>query len=295
VQETEPVPTDKLVIHARPHLREARMVLGMSGWMDGGDVSTGTVQVLTEKLSARPLAEINPEGFYIYNFPGTMEISALFRPFAKIRDGLVLQYHAPTNVFHFDARSNLVIFEGREPNQNWGDYADCIFEVAAQFDVRAMYFLGSVAGVVPHSREPRLHASVSEPSLKEELSHYGARFTTYEGPAAVSTFLVASAASRGIRMVSLVAEVPAYIHGRNPKCIESMVRHVAAILHLHLRMDDLRSAGEAFEDKLHKIIQKRPELVQLIRKLENEYDSEVFDTQMGDLKDLLHKQGIRLD
>ncbi len=67
-----------LKIHARPKLSESRMILSFSGWMDDGDVSTGTVACLIAKLRARKLAEIDPEDFYIYNFPGSMGISNIF-------------------------------------------------------------------------------------------------------------------------------------------------------------------------------------------------------------------------
>jgi hypothetical protein len=52
-------------IHYRPEMRGARMVLGFSGWMDGGEVSTGTVDYLAGKLNARKLAGIVPGPFYI--------------------------------------------------------------------------------------------------------------------------------------------------------------------------------------------------------------------------------------
>ena len=54
--------------------------MAFSGWMDGGDVSTGTVRRMVELLDAEYVAEIDPEPFYIYNFPGTMEVAAMFRP-----------------------------------------------------------------------------------------------------------------------------------------------------------------------------------------------------------------------
>ena len=66
----QPIPDDILRIDDCPTLHDATLVLAFSGWMDGGDVSTGTVQRLVELLSADPIAEIDPEPFYIYNFPG---------------------------------------------------------------------------------------------------------------------------------------------------------------------------------------------------------------------------------
>ena len=52
------------------------MVLGFSGWMDGGDVSTGSIEYMIEKLATVKVAEIQPAGFYIYNFPGPMEFAS---------------------------------------------------------------------------------------------------------------------------------------------------------------------------------------------------------------------------
>src|SRR5258708_27767975 len=77
---------DALRIHDCPSLHQGTLVLALSGWMDGGDVSTGTVQRLVDLLGARPIAEINPEEFYIYNFPGSMEVATLFRPHIRIED-----------------------------------------------------------------------------------------------------------------------------------------------------------------------------------------------------------------
>ena len=68
--------TDPLEIHAQPRLTDGRMVLAFSGWMDVGDVSTGTVEYLAKTLGARKVGALNPEGFYLYSFPGSMEIAS---------------------------------------------------------------------------------------------------------------------------------------------------------------------------------------------------------------------------
>ena len=39
-------PEELLTFHKRPQLHKATMLLAFTGWMDGGDVSTGTVQRL---------------------------------------------------------------------------------------------------------------------------------------------------------------------------------------------------------------------------------------------------------
>ena len=72
---------DFLRLEDCPTMDNATLVLSFTGWMDGGNVSTGTVERLVDLLSARQVAQIDPEPFYIYNFPGPMEVAALFRPY----------------------------------------------------------------------------------------------------------------------------------------------------------------------------------------------------------------------
>jgi len=271
------------------------MVVGLSGWMDGGDVSTGTVEWLVRLTGAELLAEIDSRDFYIMNFPGTMDVSALFRPHTTIADGLVTELTFPSNVFHYDEANRLILFEGKEPNLQWEAYADCVFEVARTFGVRRITFVGSVAGVVPHTREPRLYCSVSDAGLRDEFEGYGARFGNYEGPASLVTYLTHQAASRGVEMVSLVAEIPAYVQGANPICIAAVARKLAAILGLQLDFDELQVVRDAFERKVGEMVGDRDQLAELVTKLESDYDNEVFDTQMGDMKDWLEERGIRLD
>ena len=81
-------------------MENATLVLAFTGWMDGGDVSTGTVKRLVDLLDADPVGEIDPEPFYIYSFPGSMEVAALFRPFVKLEDGLIRTIEMPSNTFY---------------------------------------------------------------------------------------------------------------------------------------------------------------------------------------------------
>jgi len=271
------------------------MVLALSGWMDGGDTSTGTVDYLVNKLGADEFAEIDSGEFYVYNLPGSMEISALFRPHTTIEDGLVTDYEEPTNTFFCSEEHNLVLFSGKEPNFRWREYAECILSLALEFNVKMIYFVGSVAGLIPHTRDPRFHGSVSDEHLKPLLQRYSLKPSNYEGPASIVTYMTVLARQKGLGMTTLVAEIPAYVEGRNVKCIEAATRKLAGILNLPVELDDLRARSEKFEESLNGTLQDRPELAEQIRKMEDDYDKEEFDTEMADLKEWLHRQGIRLD
>jgi proteasome assembly chaperone (PAC2) family protein len=259
----------------------ATLVLAFGGWMDGGDVSTGTVRRLAELLGARPVAEIDPEPFYILNFPGSMEVAALFRPAIKIEDGVVTSLEMPTNVFSCHEPANLMLFLGREPNLCWRDFGDCVLELARRAGVRRMLFVGSFGGSVPHTREPRLHVTCSEPRLLPEMERYALRRTGYEGPGSFASYLLTRAPAAGLEMMSLAAEIPGYLQGRNPVSIEAVTRRLAKILQLPLELGALRAESTEWELRVSRAVAKDKDLAATVRRLEEEYDEELLRLEDG--------------
>ena len=286
---------EKLKIEQEPRLNQPRLVMGLSGWIDGGDVSTGTIKYLRQQLNAERFAHIEPAGFYIYSFPASMEVSALLRPNTRMKDGLVQEFELPANIFYGSVSQDVVLLSGKEPNLAWEEYGDCIFGLCARLNIRRIFFIGSVAGLTPHTREPRMTFSMSDEKLKAALPQTGLRFSNYEGPASITTYLTSRAPKEGVSMLNMVAEIPAYVQGYNPRCIESAARYISRLLDLQVNLDELRENGDEFEKKLSDIVQGQPELAKKITELEEDYDNQVFDTQMGDLKEWLQQKGIRLD
>ncbi|MFC1671742.1 proteasome assembly chaperone family protein [Planctomycetota bacterium] len=279
-----------------PELDSPNLLMGFTGWMDGGDVSTGTIRYLVDKLEAEEFAHIEPEGFYLYNLPGPMDVSALFRPYVRIQDGIIRTFRPTRNRFYYSQQNNLILFRGKEPNLNWEGFSDRVFSLCEQTGVRQIYFIGSVAGVTPHTREPRIYCSASDEQTRMQLEERtDIRFTNYEGPGSILTYMMVRCAQEGIGMLSLVAEIPAYVQGYNPICIETAVRLVAGLLDLHINLDDLRTIADSYEQRLSDAAKGQPELQEKIHQLEHDYDNEILDTEIPDLKKWLEEQGIRAE
>ena len=306
---------ENLAIYETPELDSPRMILGFTGWMDGGGVSTGTVNYLAEKLQAPKLADIASPEFYILNFPvstvpitvltdrGTalvssvnpMEFAAIFRPHTRIRDGIIQELRFPKNEFRYSESANLVLFSGEEPHIRWREYCDCIFAVARQFQVQEFYFVGSVASPIPHTRAPRVHASVPEEALKEKLKEFDLGFGDYEGPAGLVTFLSMLSVDEGIEMSNLVLEVPHYPFldmPAYPKSILKAVSVLCRLLDLDIGSSDLVAAADRTEDKLNEAMTENEAFNELVKKLEEAYDSE----EAAGSEDLLRRliEGIDL-
>jgi proteasome assembly chaperone (PAC2) family protein len=262
-----------------PTMTGATMLLALTGWMDGGDVSTGTVRRLMAGRKVLPVGEIRPGGFYIDSFPGSMEIAALFRPRVKYQDGLIVEFDLPQNKFFADPANNLVFFVGKEPNLNWPGFADCIFEVARQLNVTQIIFMGSFGGTVPHTREPRLFGSVSHPKLIDVLVQHGIQRSDYEGPASFATYLLHCAPHRNLDMISIAAEIPGYLEGTNPLSIEAVTRRLIHMIQLHTDLSDLRALSTAWELQVSSVVEKDAQLAETVRRLEEQYDNQLIASQ----------------
>lgn len=287
--------TEFLTYHERPRLENASMILGFSGWMNGGEVSTGAVEYLVQRLKAERLAEISPSHFQISNFPGSMEVSALFRPSTRIDEGRVTYYSEPNNRFYCSPAHNLVLFAGKEPNLHWEEFADCIFNVVQECNVKRIIFVGSVAGLVPHNRQSTIYSSVSDDSLRYIFERFDLKPSNYEGPASFVTYLTVLSQERGIHMASLVSEIPAYINGMNHKCIAATMTKVVSILKLNIDLSDLKRRGREFEKRVNDIVIRRPDLGVVIDKLDAQYDEDFSQEDNEHLKSWFENQDFDFD
>jgi len=282
---------ESLKIYNRPPLKNPRMVLGFSGWMDGGNVSTGTISYLKHKLNTKRFAEIDAQPFYLFNFPGAMLETAQFRPDTHIKDGLLADFKYPLNEFFYDEKSNIILFSGKEPNILWNAYADCIFEIAREFEVKKMCFAGSVAGMIPHSRRVRISGYFSDKRQKEKMSPYNIRLSNYRGPASITTLITKLATERNIEMTNFVAEIPMYIQTQNPKGIKAVIERIAHLLDINIDLSDLSKEINNFEKRIDKLVQQQPQLFDQIKKLEKNYDKEYLEEKDG-FEEWLKQHGI---
>ena len=270
------MPSEHLRINDLPKLKDATMLLALTGWMDGGLVSTGTVRSLMDGRELTEIARIHSDPFYIYNFPGSMEIAAVFRPHGKYEEGVITDLQMPENVFQCDAANNLVFFLGQEPNLMWQAFADAVFELEEAVNVKRIIFIGSFGGTVPHTREPRLFGSVSHKRMRTSLRDHNMKLSDYEGPTGFSTLLLAQAASHNIEMLSLVAEIPGYLQGLNPLSIEAVTRRLSALLDLPIDVNRLRAASNEWEAQVTEAVARDDKLAATVRKLEDRYDNELI-------------------
>jgi proteasome assembly chaperone (PAC2) family protein len=185
----------------------------------------------------------------------------------------------PTNIFYCHEPANLVLFLGQEPNLSWQAFGDCVVALAHRVGVRRVLFVGSFGGAVPHTRQPRLHVTCSDAALLPEMARYGLRRTGYKGPGSFTSYLLTRAPAAGLEMVSLVAEIPGYLQGRNPMSIEAVTRRLAKILRLPLDLESLRAESTTWELEISQVVEQDKKMAKTVRRLEEAYDNELLHSE----------------
>jgi hypothetical protein len=288
---------DVLDIFERPALPCPRMIIGLGGWMDGGEVSTGTVRHLVGALDAERCAEIDPLDFYVLNLPAAlgslaivsdgeravvrainpMEQAAAFRPHTRIRDGLVEYVSHHPGTFWYAPAAGLLLFSAEEPHLRWGAYAETLLDFAEDCGVTDAYFVGSVASPVPHTRQPRVHCSYSSRALRDRRHRPDTGLSEYEGPASFTTYLTQTAEGRGLDLQSIVVEIPHYPFLQIPIYAPAILRVLSILQDLTGIQTDttgLQSLEAKTMRGLGELMQENQEFAELVGKLEHAYDSE---------------------
>jgi proteasome assembly chaperone (PAC2) family protein len=261
-----------------PQLTAPYIMIGMKGWLNAGEISTGSIDYLLRKLGASPFAYIETQGFYIYQTPSVSpELS--MRPHTQIQDGLVIKLDIPHNDFFFwksGSDHDLILFLGVEPNLAWPQYCQIILDVARQFHVPRIYFLGGIFDQVPHTRETRIHASVSHPRLKDELMTF-VQFTNYEGPCSFPTMLLTLGYKQEIEVAGISARTPLYIQDFNSKVCYDLLKNILTMAGFRIDLSDLRQSSEDMLERMDRAFSENSTALAQLNKLE-----ELFDATLGE-------------
>ncbi len=188
---------------------ENYMIAGWQQWADAGSVSSGLPQYLVAHTNARKIGEMESDGFYLFQIPGTHH---LLRPEVHFEEGYSEQIHPRHNEFYYVelGGKGLVLFSGDEPHMNVDRYADGLFYAMQQLNVRRGALVGGVYGAMPYDRDREVSCTYSLKRMKNELEQYAVRFSNYQGGATIGSYLVDRAKQEDLELFTFNAFVPAY-------------------------------------------------------------------------------------
>ena len=177
--------------------------------------------------------------------------------------------------FPTTARPDCSSSPASSPTSSGKTYCDTIIAVADRYGVELMVTLGSLFNTVPHTRPFPVSSVVSsQQDLGERVQAIGAFNSPYQGPTAVHTVLSDFCRQRGLDHVSLWGHGPHYLPSMpNPKLSYTLLDKVRRLLDVDLELEDLRRAGDRFEQKATESIANNEEIVEYVRRLEEAFDA----------------------
>ncbi|NUM48650.1 MAG: PAC2 family protein [Anaerolineales bacterium] len=258
-----------------PQTAEIYMLAGWRQWADAGSVSSGLPEYLIQRTKAKKIGTIGPDGFYLFQFPGTHD---LVRPVVKFNQGYPESLEVPRNEIFYsgNAKRGLVFFIGDEPHLDVERYAQAFLKLAETLNVRRIIGFGGVYGELPYDKERLVSSAYSLRHLKDELNHLALSFSDYQGGASIGSYICRRAGEKGLEYVAMYAFVPMYDFSAisqlgNTVRIENdymawlgIMRRVNYMLKLDLSLKDLEKRAkrllEVFDEKVDELERGNPQL-----------------------------------
>jgi proteasome assembly chaperone (PAC2) family protein len=265
-------------IYQTPQLQNPSLIVS---WQtrDIGKLASKVVDFLIEKIGGQEIAEIKPLGFF--SFGGV-----------RFKEDLV---QAPESKFWACEKNNLLIFKSDEPEFEHYKFLNTILKLAEYHgQVKELYTLSGAISFTAHTHPRRILTVFNQLELKERLRDYGLDEMTWEGPPAISSYLLWVAQRRRIPGVSLWPEIPFYLAAREDP---QVIRIILSFLNRRFNLDlDLERLNLEIEDQNEKIVQLRrenPEIDQYISRLESglKLDEEEQFKLVKEVYEILGKRG----
>jgi proteasome assembly chaperone (PAC2) family protein len=243
-----------LEIHKTPKLHSPPLIVC---WQtrDVGKLGPKVIDFLNEKLEGQEIAEIKPLGFF--PFGGT-----------RFKDDLV---QVPESKFWACEKDNLLIFRGDEPVFEHYQFLNSALDFAESYcHVKELYTLSGVVSFIAHTSPRRILTVFNQQELKKSLQGYGLENMTWEGPPAISSYLLWLAQKRGITGVSLWPEIPFYLATReDPEAIKLTLSFLNRRFDLGMDLGEFDLEISDLNEKMARLRKEDAEINKYITTLES--------------------------
>ncbi|CAN5151489.1 filament polymerization regulator ParJ [soil metagenome] len=258
------------------------LVVAFEGWNDAGEAASGAVSMLKDLLDLYPIAEIDAERYFDYQFN---------RPTVTQDDDgnrllvwpSVVTY-GPTGVLAQrspesaevpgaigDNASNIYLLLGTEPSRNWKSFTAEIMATIAENRITGVVFLGAMLADVPHTRPISVFVSSENAQLRTELT---VEKSSYEGPVGILSVLGEAAEKAGIPTVSIWASVPHYVHNApSPKATLAIIDKLEEMIDVVIPRGELVDESAAWENGIDVLASEDDEMATYIAQLEQARDT----------------------
>jgi len=222
---------------------------------DVGKLGSKATDFLNEKLGGREIAEIKPPGFFPFG-------GAVFK------DDL-LQF--PESKFWACDKSDLLVFRSEKPKYECYKFLNAVLDFSEYYcHIRELYTISGTISLSAHTTPRRILAVYNQPEFQTTLQDYGLADMTWQGPPAMSSYLLWVAQRRGIPGVSLWPEIPFYLASReDPAAIKRTLSFLDSRFSLGLDLEefDLKIGNQ--NERIARLRSENAEINEYINQLES--------------------------
>jgi hypothetical protein len=167
--------------------------------------------------------------------------------------------------------TGFLMLTGPEPDVQWERFAAAVRRLVERYDVRLTVGVHAIPMAVPHTRPIGVTAHGSPPSLVAGAQPWVSRVQVPGHMAGLLEFRLGEA---GFDAAGFAVHVPHYLaQAEYPDAASTLVESVAAIGELRLPVGDLRAAGEQVRAAVAAQVDEQPEVGEVVRALEEQYDA----------------------
>lgn len=252
-KEAKEVEKSQFDIFKRIQLEDPSIIIGWQT-QDFGKLASTSIDFLLDNIEVQNVAEILPSGFY--SFGGV-----------RFKENIV---QVPETRLWASEKYNLIILKSEEPEFEHYKFLNTIIDLANHFGrIKEIYTISGTISYIPHTFHRRILAVFNQPFLKESLLELGLQEMTWEGPPAISSYMLWVAKRRGVSGISLWPEIPFYLAGRkDPEAARSIIFFLKRRFNLDIQLSKFDMKIKEWNDRLSRFRNENSEVDQYIQRLE---------------------------
>jgi len=254
-----------------PELWEPEALAIIKPWIDVNNVASGVLSHLEGLLGGRELGRlIRPGEFFDFT---------RYRPRIYFEEG-VRKVQIPNIKISFARRNegewpDLLFLHLLEPHMAGEAFVDAILAVLKELKVKRYLLLGSMFDAVPHTRPLLVSGGAIGAEAEQLLKGAGVEPSDYEGPTTIAFLINQLAPEMGIESLWAIVSLPMYLQLEEDHLgVLRLVEVLASIYGLPIP-EELVARAEEQRRNLDRALEVKPELEEVVAKLEEFYDERV--------------------
>lgn len=259
------------------------LVVAFEGWNDAGEAASGAVKSLRDALGVEPIAEIDSEGYFDYQF--NRPVTTMGEDGKKVLVWPTVTMYGPADTSgglgEADLPENgIYLLLGTEPARSWKSFTAEIMSFIRDSKIEVIVMLGAMLADVPHTRPISIFVSSENAGVRAQFE---IERSLYEGPVGILSVLSSAAEEAGIPTLSIWASVPHYVHNAPaPKATLAMIEKLEEMVEVVVPRGDLVDESTAWEDGINALAEDDEDMATYIAQLERARDTVDSPEASGD-------------